>query len=211
VVGAPSRTRALLLCVVVALPLAGAAIACNAGDDIAYSAGAGTVTGEGGVPDEGGRIVLDSSVVPLEPPNDGGTLPKLVTLACPSLDPDGGCDPSAGMGCCLPSSGAGGSTADNMCAEQVQYFSELTKFCKSTGDVFLTCLASEDDNLCCWRSGANGTKYTTRTSTCAGGVESCDPNALGGASTCTNGQLCVKAKCRGIDVGACGEAPPCKP
>jgi hypothetical protein len=207
VVTGPTPSRTLLLCLVVALPFAGAAIACTPGDEIAYTSSA--VTGEGGTPDDSGRIVGDSSVDVIERPSDGGTIPPLVTVACPFLDPDGGCDPTAGMGCCLPKSGAVDSAAANTCAEQIQFFSEATTFCKTPGDVFLTCLASDSDNLCCWAAGANGTQYTARKSSCEKGVESCNP--LVGGTTCSNGQPCVKAKCKGLDVGACGKAPPCTP
>lgn len=198
----PRPSRALLLCLVVSLPSFGAAVACTAVDEVAYTSRA--VTDEGGLADDAGRIVGDSSIDVRERPSDGGTLPMLVTLACPFLDPDAGCDPSAGMGCCLPKSGTG-----NTCAEQVQYFSQATTFCKAAGDVFLTCVASDPDSLCCWGAGASGTQHTAKASSCDKGPESCNP--LAGGTTCSKGQPCVTAKCNGLDVGACGKAPPCRP
>lgn len=200
------RSRVWLVALVVSLPVAGAAIACTAGDPLVY-AGPGSpseagVDGgtEGGVTAEGGLLT--------EPPqNDGGFLPAIRPLACNGLDADAGCDPTSGMGCCLAgSSDTAGS--DNACFEQVQHYNATA--CTNAGDVFLGCLASNSDSTCCWQP-EGGNRMNTRFRTdCAGGTEACDPNADGGS--CATGGACTPTTCKGVLVGYCGGgAPPCSP
>lgn len=184
----------------------GALFACTAGDDLAYQSSALTPdTGIVPVP------VAESGIETRPPANDGGTLPAPTMSACPLLDPDGGCDPQAGLGCCLPSTGG-----SNVCTEQAQYYAG--KMCGAPGDVFVSCLASNADSTCCWQGGPNGTVGTRYRVSCtadAGGpnVEACDPNANpdAGSPCTTTGGTCNIVSCRGIMVGYCGNGPsPCQ-
>jgi hypothetical protein len=201
-------TRVLVLAGMIALPVC-ALIACTAGDEIAYQSSA--LTGDSGIiPDEAGRLVAESGIEVRPPANDGGTLPPTGPVqGCPIIDPDGGCDTSAGKGCCLPNTGV--SSASNTCVDQVDYFSGLGKTCSQDRDVFLSCIGTDGDNTCCWEPGENGTFNTRFRAFCDGGIEACNPNGPdGGPGICLNGQTCMKKTCKGIDTGGCGADPPCQ-
>ena len=181
--------------------LAGIAVACTAGDDLVYSSAPGA-PGEGGAPlEDAGRVVTDSEVDVVERQNDGATLPtSTAPLPCNGLGT--ACDPTAGQGCCLegPADGTG-----NACFEQVQVFNGPA--CAAAGSVFLACLASDNDSLCCWEQGKN-TRYKA---SCTTGPEACDPLADAGA-VCVSGGACNAIVCKGVTVGFCGNAaPPCQP
>ncbi len=200
-----ARSRALLLAFVVGLPMAGAAIACTAGDPISYASGAVTFAEAG---DDGGRD--GGGVIMSRPPiGDGGIAPLIGNpITCSSLDPDGGCDPTAGMGCCLAGTPVGGT---NTCVPQAQHFSGQA--CKDDHDVFLACLASTTDSTCCWQREGDNRMNTRYRTDCDGGVEACDSTADGGS--CTSGGTCTQMVCKGVVVGFCdtdsGSPPPCEP
>jgi len=193
--------RVCLGLIVVGVPLAAAMIACTAGQ-LAYTAAASSsdaggdtsVVGEGGSPTEG-----DGALITVPSVSDGGIVPSLRTVACSSLDPDGGCDPTAGSGCCLASS-SDGTGSDNTCVDQVQHFGG--KACTNPGDVFLACLGSTDDSVCCWQPEADNRMNTRYRTDCDGGVEACDPLADGGS--CSNGEVCTPKTCKGVMIGYCG-------
>ena len=198
--------RVCLALLVVSGSAAAAMIACTAGE-LAYSssgssdAGADTgVVGEGGSSTEG-----DGALIPSPPVNDGGIVASIRSVACSSLDPDGGCDPTAGSGCCLAF--ISNSTGDqNTCIDQLQHFGGTA--CMNNGDVFLACLGSTNDSVCCWQPEADNRMNTRYRTDCDGGVEACDPLADGGGS-CSNGAVCTAKTCKGIVVGYCGGAAPC--
>lgn len=202
---AERRSRVLLVAFVVGLPVAGAAIACTAGDPIAYSAaamsGAGADGGDGG--GGGGGGPADGSLLTVPSQNDGGFVPAIQHLSCNGFD--AGCDPTAGMGCCL--AGSSDTTgSNNACLEQVQHYNSTA--CKDPGDVFLGCLGSDTDSVCCWEPEGSDRKNTRFRADCDGGVEACDPNADGGS--CSTGGTCMPTICKGVVVGYCGGGtPPC--
>lgn len=194
--------RALLVALVLGVPLAGAAIACTAGDPIAYSSAA--VVSEAGADggDEGGPAA-DGSLITAPSVGDGGTLPAIKPLSCAGLD--AGCDPTEGKGCCLAGNSDDMGSA-NACLESVQHYGGSA--CKDDGDVFLGCLGSDTDNTCCWQPEGPNRMNTRYRSACDGGVEACDPSADGGA--CSTGAACRPTKCKGVLVGYCGGGPaPC--
>ncbi len=189
---------------VLALPIAAAIVACTAGDELAYTPASGAEAGPS-TAEDAGRVVGDSSVVIGPRAADGAVLPGAAPIACTSLGE--ACDPSAGMGCCLKNV-ASNTGADNLCFEQLQHFGGSS--CIAAGDVFLACLASVDDNRCCWQTEPNGTVDTRYRAACDGGVEACDPSADGGV--CATGGACTSATCKGVVIGYCGGgAPPCQP
>lgn len=195
------RSRAWLVAFVVCLPLAGTAIACTAGDALVYSGSSPSEAGvEGG--NEGG-VAADGSLVTVPSQNDGGFVPSIMPLACNGLD--AGCDPTAGMGCCL--AGSSDTTgSNNACYEQVQHYSASA--CKDDGDVFLGCLSSNSDSTCCWQPEGSNRMNTRFRTDCDGGIEACDPNADGGS--CVTGGACTPTTCKGVVVGYCGGGtPPC--
>jgi hypothetical protein len=205
---------------VVGLPGVAAVTACTAGDELAYTAPPATDGGPDGST-EGGPFVLDSSFDVTERGDDGGVLANLRTNPCSVLDAaaDGGCDVTAGQGCCLAATSGTDSVADNTCADQAQYFGRDT-YCHAANDVFLACANSDADSACCWQDvpGNNGgvAHFTRYRASCDGGLEACNPvGANGGPTACNNGLPCVPApgggKCKGIDIGACGGPPPCSP
>lgn len=204
-VSAGGRTRALLIALAAALSLGAGILACTAGDEVAYAApDVGSEAGLDGA-DDGGRFVGEGSVAMVSPQNDGGVLPTPAPIACAGLD--SGCDPSAGKGCCLVS--VNNDLGDkNACFDQVQHFGGPK--CNAPGDVFLSCLSSDGDSLCCWHKETDGTSDTRFRVDCRGGVEACNPGADGGA--CATGGPCTQATCKGVVVGYCGGgAAPCQP
>ncbi|MDB4935728.1 MAG: hypothetical protein JWP87_2700 [Labilithrix sp.] len=206
--------RHAVLALFVALPCAAAVVACTAGDEVLYSGATDGTHPDGGTD---GPSVADSSFEVSTRADDGGVLAQLHTDPCAVLDADGGCDMTAGKGCCLAASSATGSVSDNTCAEQVQYF-DRTTYCRAANDVFLACASSDPDSTCCWQdvpADNGGVAHHTRyRASCAGGLEACNPVGRdGGPTGCNNGLPCVPAanggKCKGIDIGACGQVPPC--
>ncbi len=206
----PSRRRWLRIAAVVGFPAVGAAIACTAGEDIAYQSS--PITGDGGVDgpvaDGGGRIVGDSTIDVRERTGDSGGFPPSMPFKCTGLDPDAGCDPTAGLGCCLAAASDPVGTG-NKCFEQREAF-EGTQ-CAAAKDVFIACLSSDSDNTCCWHKEANNTTNTRYRAACDGGVEACDPTADGGG-VCAMKAKCNAVTCKGVVVGYCGEgSSPCTP
>lgn len=205
-VTAPGRLVAIAL--VVMLPLGATAIACTGGDDLAYSGGDGA---DGGDASSDGRpMVDDSGFLPTKNRDAGPALVRNVDpIACgdPALEPEGGCAPSAGYGCCI--TGAGGN--DNQCAEQVTFsLDPLASFCRGGGDVFVACLGTDGDNLCCWQpvAGNGGFSLRYRAACDQGGFEACDPKAGGGV--CLTGGPCKPTTCKGVELGYCVETKPCQ-
>lgn len=197
--GAPA---ALALALVASLAVFAA---CSPGEDVGYA----PLSADGGASEEAsardaGRIVRESGV-------EGGAvetsspLPPATPIPC-----SGGCDTTAGLGCCIDSASAS-------CVEQVHYYrgaTSPTPFCQSAAgnDTFVACLASDADNTCCWgKDGPNGTWNARYRASCAGGFEACDPSADGGA--CANGGTCRAKTCKGLLVGSCSptEDAPCSP
>ena len=159
--------------------MAGTAIACTAGDALVYS-GAGSPSEAGADGGDGGGVA-DGGLLTMPPHDDGGFVPSIMPLACNGLD--AGCDPTAGMGCCL--AGSSDTTGnDNACYEQVQHYNASA--CKNDGDVFLACLSSNADSTCCWQPEGSNRMNTRFRSDCDGGIEACDPNADGGS--CLDGR-----------------------
>lgn len=198
-------TRLALLASILAVPIGAGLIACTAGDELTYpgAPGSGADGGMDGALDSG-RIVGDSMVdaTPVARPDDGGIFPAIKPLPCAGLGDE--CDPTAGMGCCLPS--AGGS---NACFEQLQHFGGTS--CTAPGDVYLACLTSTGDSTCCWQTEPGGASNTRYREACTGGVEACDPSADGGG-VCSSGAACNSVTCKGVVVGYCGGGPaPCQP
>ncbi|MDB5220368.1 MAG: hypothetical protein JWO86_8295 [Myxococcaceae bacterium] len=199
-----ARTRALLIALVSGVPVAGAAIACTAGDPIAYSAAAVVAEAGSDAGDEGGTT-NDGGLVTMPAQSDGGVLPSVQPIACSGFD--AGCDPSEGKGCCL----AGNSDptgSSNTCVDQLQHYSGTA--CKDDDDVFLGCLGSNNDSTCCWLPEGSNRMNTRFRADCDGGVEACDPNVDGGG-VCTTGGACASITCKGVLVGYCGGgAAPCQ-
>jgi hypothetical protein len=196
--------RALLLACVLALPVAGAAVACTGGDDVSY-AGTGSPPdgGRSDGSDEAGRIVRESGADVITRP-EGGHVDPSNGLPCDvgvGVD-SGGCESSAGLGCC--------AGAARVCVEQAEYYSHAPGKCDAPGSIFLTCLQGDDDNTCCWGIDATSqTKFTRFTASCTSGPASCDPKADGGA--CPNGDTCHPVTCNGTALGYCGSgASPCQ-
>lgn len=204
----PRRARGWMIAFVVGLSAAGAAIACTAGDELVYAGPAPAAGSDGGV-EAAGPPVEGGALVGVASQNDGGLVPSIRQVACSSLDPDGGCDPTAGMGCCLAAA-SDTSGSNNGCFDQAQHYASTA--CKDDGDVFLTCLASTADSTCCWQRELPTTRMNTRFRTdCDGGVEACDPESDGGG-TCSNGASCTSTVCKGVVVGYCGGGTaPCTP
>jgi hypothetical protein len=197
--------RAFLIGLVVAVPLGGLfAMACSAGDEISYATQ--DLTKEAG----DGPIVTDSTFEVMTRPDDGGGKPQPIPVPIACSGPfamDGGCDPSEGRGCCL-----GGSA--NTCENQSVFFAAGSSYCRAQNEVFLTCLASDSDNKCCWQpSSATTNSFETRFRVgCSdGGIEACDPTADSGG-VCSNG-VCTTLTCRGVTLGYCATpgsgAPTC--
>lgn len=199
------RSRAWLAALIIGVPAAGAAVACTAGDALVYSGAGSSDGGLDGASD--GGVTADGALLTPPAQNDGGFVPSLRQLACSGLAVDAGCDPSAGMGCCLAAS-SDMTGSDNACLDQAQHYS--SSGCKSDGDVFLGCLSSNPDSTCCWQPEGNRRMDTRFRTDCDGGVEACDPTADGGS--CATGGACTPATCKGVVVGYCGGgAPPCQP
>ena len=198
-----SPTRIAVLIAMVALPV-GALVACGAGDEIAYTKQAGTGVDSGIVPDEAGRLVGEGGVIETRPANDGGGVPPPLTVsACAMLDPDGGCDPTAGLGCCL-SGDPKNPSFPAACVDLEQY--TVGNYCEKAKDVFIACRSSDSDNVCCWGPGAGNTMIARFRPGCFdGGYESCDPSPSAVQPVCPNtGGGCTPVSCHGIDVGYCG-------
>jgi hypothetical protein len=207
VVSGPT-SRAVVLALGLALPLAAAVLACTAGDELAYTSALASAEGGPGTTDGGadtGRLVTGSTTDASERASDGSFFPAIVPIACTGLGSS--CEPTAGLGCCLRNV-AGNVGGDNLCFEQAQTFGGTS--CHDPGDVFLACLTSDTDSTCCWTTEANGTANTRYRAACTGGVEACDPTV--GLGVCSTGAPCTAVTCKGVQVGYCGTGtPPCQP
>ncbi len=186
-------------------PVAAALVACTAGD-LRYTSTSSEAGADTGVVADGGPLSEgDGALFPLPPVSDGGIVASIRSVACSSLDPDGGCDPTAGSGCCLASS-SNPTGSDNTCVDQLQHFGGTA--CMNAGDVFLACLGSNTDSVCCWQPEGDGRMNTRYRTDCDGGIEACDPLADGGS--CSNGAVCTPKTCKGVMIGYCGSgAAPC--
>jgi hypothetical protein len=110
---------------------------------------------------------------------------------------DGGCDPSAGLGCCIKTAG------ESACLQQW----EAPVACKES--VFVTCRRSDGDSACCWRPNPNGKGRTAVfAAECEAGVACVDD-----ADCPAEGPLagCHTKKCSSVDfpIGECGSDPKC--
>jgi hypothetical protein len=185
------------------LPLAAAAYACNAGDPIVYvQPDAGTR--EAGPPDA--IAVADA------PGASDVVIPELTpgTLApCgASKQEDGGCDPTAGEGCCFEGSPTG------KCVQEWQVYvdaSDVGAQCQGPGSLFLGCVADSFDSPCCWGKGPSGGLFTRSAVDCGKLAHSCDPAGVdGGPARCIDGTPCASAMCLGVEIGWCMGADPCQ-
>ncbi|MBX3221750.1 MAG: hypothetical protein KF795_14635 [Labilithrix sp.] len=142
--------------------------------------------------DDASRTVRESSVEPVDA--------QAPTSAASDLGPcDGGlgessgCDDTAGLGCCLGKDEA-------VCIELV----EAPVRCK--GDVFVACRQSRGDDMCCWRTTANG-RIAAYAADCKGGAIACLDSA-----GCPDGVTCLTKSCGVANpflIGECGRTPTC--
>src|SRR5215472_16792910 len=105
-----------------------------------------------------------------------------------------GCDTNAGEGCCVP--GGGGSP---FCTPSITA-------CTGGGGMYVGCIASEYDSLCCWNGGPGAGGATAFASACGDRAQAC-----AATSDCPGGQPCTVSTCHGLSVGACGAAGPSCP
>lgn len=206
-----SPSRRVALVAALALPF-GALTACSV-DELSYTSQSIAQADGGSVPAaEGGPInVVDGGFEAVAPPAKQPFPSPMVNVACGGLDGDaGGCDPTAGLGCCLVASS---DPSGNACDSQLQYFQGNGSICKGANDTFITCVASDDDNTCCWQRSASGINFHTRyRAACAdGGTEACDPNGPGGGLCNGVPGDCKTIICGGVTLGFCsgGETPTC--
>jgi len=123
---------------------------------------------------------------------EGGAIIVLPGLSgCP-------CDPSAGLGCCMPGSGKPFCTGD-------------TTVCASRMGTHLRCVRPDPttESVCCWHGSGSGA-VTALAAVCDGGPAACssDSDCEGSGQT-----KCAMAVCFGgtIAIGACGSVPPTCP
>lgn len=194
------KTRARIGFVVVAA-VGIAVVACGsiADLDVKYdSVGAG-VDGSSIDPtsaSDAGRVLRDSSFVEPDAAEPVVLEPSDAGPCNASTDPDGGCDFTQGLGCCIRPGGT---------SECIFQWEIATK-CQNS--LFVGC--REDDPLsesaCCWRSGPSNTRMSVLAVSCDGGTHAClvDGGACPGAATC-NESVCPIAG-GSFPVGTCGAA-----
>ena len=108
------------------------------------------------------------------------------------------CDPTAGLGCCMPGSGKPFCTED-------------TAVCASRMGTHIRCVRPDpsSESVCCWH-GAGAGAVTALAAACDGGPTACstDGDCAGSGAT-----TCAMAVCFGgtITIGACGTVPPTCP
>lgn len=164
------------------LGLGATLLACEstANLDVTYD-DAGTVLESGAIPDGG------------PPPDaaDAGIVVAQGISGCP-------CDPTQGLGCCMPASGAPFCTGD-------------TAVCASKMGTHLRCVRPDPstESACCWHGTGSGA-VTALAAVCDGGPTACtaDTDCAGTGET-----KCAMAVCFGgtIAIGACGSVPPTCP
>ena len=168
--------------------LAAVAVACAgvADLDVKYS------------PDAGGPSTSslgDASLAPDAAPSHfdqpiAVSTPTPIITTCPGSAPDGGCDTTAGLGCCL----SGGAS----CMSQADYATS----CPS-GGVFVGCFQPTVDAECCWHE-INGSRVALAGTICSEGY------ACLADSDCPDGTgKCAMTTCHGVTIGQCGGAPAC--
>jgi hypothetical protein len=208
-------SRRLRFVFLLSVPIAGAIAACTAGEEISYQDA--NLTPDGAVVEagrEGGPpipVVDGGFILPIRGFDGSTTIPPLPDGPLPcgtgGLDLEGGaCDPTEGLGCCLLKNGGVPDPASNQCNWQGFYFQGGTTFCKTQGDVFLSCLGSDPDSMCCWQNDNAGLFHTRYRANCDGGFEACNIAAKG---LCSDGTVCQSAFCGGVEVGFCGATSPC--
>jgi hypothetical protein len=101
-----------------------------------------------------------------------------------------GCEQIAGIGCCVPPDAA-------------PFCSSSYEACTHTGAAFLGCIRSDIDSVCCWHGVGRGSS-TAMAVACSDGPVACATD-----TDCAPGGTCMQAKCGGITVGACDQAPTC--
>ena len=105
-----------------------------------------------------------------------------------------GCDTAAGDGCCVPAGGGSPFCTPSIAA------------CTAGGGMYVGCIASELDSLCCWNGGPGAGGATAFAGACGDRAQAC-----ASTSDCPAGQSCAVATCHGLSVGACGAAGPSCP
>jgi hypothetical protein len=150
--------------------LASCAVACTqaAGLDVHYAAE--DASADGGAAVDGGALV-----------SEGGT-----GAACP-------CDPTRGLGCCLPKGASAPYCAPN------------DGTCERASGVFLACTKSDPstESVCCWSSVVDGGATPTTAALandCGARARSCLAD-----SDCAPGAKCHVSSCEGISMGVCGD------
>jgi hypothetical protein len=147
----------------------------------ALEAGSGP-TADGTAPADGG----DGSTAV-----DGSTPITPVLTGCP-------CDPTQGIGCCLPSAAKPFCTA-------------TTEACTDSKGTFLKCVGPDPttESVCCWHGTGPGA-VTALAGACTSGPVACttDTDCAGSGET-----KCALASCFGgtIVIGACGSVAPACP
>jgi hypothetical protein len=117
---------------------------------------------------------------------DAGTGERVVLEGCP-------CDPAAGLGCCVTSTGA-------FCTD------DLTT-CSDARGAWLRCAKRDPvfESECCWMGSGAGS-MTRFAAACDGGPTACltDADCIG------TGQKCQTNTCAGFEIGQCAATqPPC--
>jgi hypothetical protein len=108
------------------------------------------------------------------------------------------CDPTAGLGCCMPGSGKPFCTED-------------TSVCAIRMGTHIRCVRPDpsSESVCCWHGSGAGA-VTALAAACDGGPTACstDSDCAGSGAT-----KCAMAECFGgsIVIGACGTVPPTCP
>jgi len=108
------------------------------------------------------------------------------------------CDPTEGLGCCMPAAGQPFCTGD-------------TSVCANRMGTHLRCVRPDPstESVCCWHGTGSGA-VTALAAVCDGGPTACsaDTDCAGTGET-----KCAMAVCFGgtIAIGACGSVPPTCP
>lgn len=202
-----SRVSRSRVCALVAVTLGlGAACATVADLDVTY--GQGSESDGVDASDDARQKVRESSIdasTPVLPPSvieDGGGLPCHAEAGL-SGEEDGGCDESAGNGCCLRNNLAAGSA----CMSQAEARAQCSA--PSAKGVFVACRQSRGDDVCCWRDLGGGGKGAFYAAGCDGGSIACVEDA----GCAIFGQACATKACQrgGFLIGQCGSNPPACP
>jgi hypothetical protein len=160
-----------------ALSFGASFVACNqfASTDVSYRA------------EDGGDASADAAV-------DGDVIAQEAATGAPCP-----CDPTQGLGCCLPKAGA------------TPYCAPNDGTCEGASGIFLGCTKGDPgtDSVCCWSSDPDGgatPNIAALASQCGARAQSCLADG-----DCTGGAKCHVSTCEGISLGVCGDgvAPVC--